>query len=1227
MAAAGTRAQKPVGSAAWIATEKENVAELVEQELEEVEYPVRHEMDWLNEHMAEIFSKGQANFTDVFKTPGKMRGKTPRTARKRNVEDDRVPLSEIFSSSHKQVENKAVSPSPFIHRVISKTAAPAAVAPPRLKEAEAPSQPQYPDLTQNLNSFQKYNTDSGYHGMEDEDEEEIDDDDEMVLPDTQPESETATQPFEVDEPARSTTRSELSVSQRTTENSFVSAQENVRARGETIEPMNVDPTPTQERTSRAVNAAHKESEPELDTTPKVVPPSKTKYQTKASTSQEARSEKPKAQEKPKEQDHEDVISSVKNQKPVATHQPKEEEFESHDDEMEIEDTAKDDTILDDNFDDIGSPSDGSTPDRLPVRKSSLSFASLPAREPLTKKSMGGARISRTSHIDLAKLSHKRNSNFLGVHSSGHKSVQPSSEDNASDPAVDIDDEKKPEKDVDMDQASKLHNKKSTQSLHDRISMLGKPQTRPNKSIPTAAGSAGQIAYPELPATKTGPKLDSSNEKTRKTPAPKTDNVGDDDWIKALDSPQRPNLAKSKTTDVMERLFEPERPKSSYQKMSPALKQKLAEEPERPKSSASIFSSPRPRGHQQSASTSILGTTTPVGSPRRFEGPLSASKIRLQSIMKSAKGLFTSTGSPSRIESSSPVAHRVQTQERMSVDINEHDVQMSEPPHIPSPPARQEGRRTRSSTEKEEKRQRKEEEDRQREAEAHQEELRQEEARLERTKEQEKQQRTAQLKAAQDKSSVEIDERNAQRPSQPQRQQSREPESKYGIPQPKQADRRPKPLTREAVQKPEPRPVSIRVGSTMSTRQIPVATSVSSSFNEANAPAPAPTSKQTSLKKKGSNQSLQTASSTNSLKSSTSSQTQAQRKAQLASERKREQDRKRAAQQQQEESRRQEAQSRAESRAEADRGRRELSAQEESNKAAIERRRQENARRQHGRTGSQQVVNEAPTLQHEKSALQSSQKSDLGGTRPQSRAGPAPNYGRINPPAPNPARPAKRPMNEEASNRPPVKKISNVHSVIGDKWGKGEDEQQHQFQHQPSRPSVRPPMGPPKRVSNMRQPQHSTINQSSMASSSGSSIFKPGQGPPAPPSVPQLNPPAKPSPKYPSGESIHLPEIATDSEDEDDSDSEMFPVPKWAQSKELNDLLVIQDRMEPDSIFGPIAPFSLEETFKADKKIKKFRDRTSSANWSGPDGLTQEEIRKDRAERQRLRLNGGWSFET
>lgn len=134
--------------------------------------------------------------------------------------------------------------------------------------------------------------------------------------------------------------------------------------------------------------------------------------------------------------------------------------------------------------------------------------------------------------------------------------------------------------------------------------------------------------------------------------------------------------------------------------------------------------------------------------------------------------------------------------------------------------------------------------------------------------------------------------------------------------------------------------------------------------------------------------------------------------------------------------------------------------------------------------------------------------------------------------------------------------------------------------------------------------------------------------PQPPKMPAANSsqkaPAKPSPKYPNGENIALPEIATDSEDED-SDAEMLPVPKWAQPKELESLLRQQEGMEVDSIFGPIAPFSLEETFKTDKKIKKFRERTSSANWSGPDALTQDEIKKDLSERQRMKLNGGWSF--
>lgn len=214
------------------------------------------------------------------------------------------------------------------------------------------------------------------------------------------------------------------------------------------------------------------------------------------------------------------------------------------------------------------------------------------------------------------------------------------------------------------------------------------------------------------------------------------------------------------------------------------------------------------------------------------------------------------------------------------------------------------------------------------------------------------------------------------------------------------------------------------------------------------------------------------------------------------------------------------------------------------------------------------------------------------------------------------------------------------------------------EHNPP-PSVRPTMAPPIRQSNIRKvscqwmtrcdyadpsyqeptkPSIFSSGQPSAAHQSGSSIIKTGQpqrpahpmdmskyasgkipfaepsnaqhpAPKAPSASSSQKAPLKPSPKYPTGENIQLPEIATDSEEED-SDAEMLPVPKWAQPKELESLLRQQEGMEVDSIFGPMAPFSLEETFKTDKKIKKFRERTSSANWSGADRLTQDEIRKE-----------------
>lgn len=49
----------PVGSAQWIQSERENAGQLIDQEAEEFSYSVRNELEWLNEHMGDIFSRNQ----------------------------------------------------------------------------------------------------------------------------------------------------------------------------------------------------------------------------------------------------------------------------------------------------------------------------------------------------------------------------------------------------------------------------------------------------------------------------------------------------------------------------------------------------------------------------------------------------------------------------------------------------------------------------------------------------------------------------------------------------------------------------------------------------------------------------------------------------------------------------------------------------------------------------------------------------------------------------------------------------------------------------------------------------------------------------------------------------------------------------------------------------------------------------------------------------------------
>lgn len=59
MATMRTNPRLQVGSTSWVAEERASAMQLADAESEEFSFSARNEVDWLNEHMAEIFSKKQ----------------------------------------------------------------------------------------------------------------------------------------------------------------------------------------------------------------------------------------------------------------------------------------------------------------------------------------------------------------------------------------------------------------------------------------------------------------------------------------------------------------------------------------------------------------------------------------------------------------------------------------------------------------------------------------------------------------------------------------------------------------------------------------------------------------------------------------------------------------------------------------------------------------------------------------------------------------------------------------------------------------------------------------------------------------------------------------------------------------------------------------------------------------------------------------------------------------
>lgn len=80
---------------------------------------------------------------------------------------------------------------------------------------------------------------------------------------------------------------------------------------------------------------------------------------------------------------------------------------------------------------------------------------------------------------------------------------------------------------------------------------------------------------------------------------------------------------------------------------------------------------------------------------------------------------------------------------------------------------------------------------------------------------------------------------------------------------------------------------------------------------------------------------------------------------------------------------------------------------------------------------------------------------------------------------------------------------------------------------------------------------------------------------------------------------------------------------------MRDLLTQQQLMDPESVFGPIAPLQMDEVFKNSKnpdRMKRFRDRGESALWTETgDAVTSAEKKRDREMRAKVARDGGWTF--
>ncbi|KAI1638124.1 hypothetical protein F4809DRAFT_601324 [Biscogniauxia mediterranea] len=1321
---AGPRgARLQVGSSQWITEERSSAKQIAQSEVEEFSFSARNDFDWLNEHMADIFSENQINVAEVFKTPGKLRGKTPRTIRRPNPTENRVPLSNIFSATPKGPSNPFSMPS--ISRNITprvKIPADAQLSHPKSANPSSPlkqhvSSPKPAPAAQPISVV-----DSGYHGSQSQDVMEIDE---------------PTQPFSPQEDILSDpVPSDTSPASQKTSSPAPQSPEPA------VEAMEAEPTTTQFYTAHieAESSSSKTIDINESTTPAGSP-----VQSPQSTA-------------PSE-------SFTPSKSPITSPSP------AHADEEERDEPELD--AMEGVEEQSSHPSDGSSPIRPIVRKSSLNFASLPAREPMTHKSIGN-RISRVSHLDQNRTSYYNR--HTGGKSLGHARHELTDDENDE---MDLDGDDDEEEDEDQPPSPQkaqtepssdnavTHNKTYTQRLQDQINKLGqKPAAAPRRSKSSSGSSNSQPPATTVPAPQPTPQAKPlpSPKKAAITPGafPEDD---EDDWIQPLGTPDdasgafapRPELSRSYTADVMEGVSGKNTISGDDfampQTQQPTSPTKSPQRPPVPEKTTGAL------GHHKSVSVPVLPIvnkenddenslkktisasnptaletvpeterpTTPIKSPSRSvrDSPLKQIKNKVSSILKGSKGLLASSAAlsaesksslvspstprtalpaaPSSDELRSPVGKDSQP---LYPDLSRH---MTETQTIASTtsPGRNEGRRTRASIEREKQKEKEAKEARR---------VAEQMEKLEKAREKERekarvfskeQERIAAMEKQmasqkeQEKMPVAPTPKTAPRTTQPSPKKAKSQPAAEGRPaayansddkstgdvemvdatismppppsvarsiappsatKPREIKRPVRPA-KETVSKAKQAPTVIRVNmGSQHTQYHPSNNTLSSNLHETLSQPQSKGKANHSLQAKPSLQS-----SMHSFKSSTSSvgrpkaleaaarrKEQEEREAQRKRDAKAEMERKRAAMQ--EEERRQEQQRKLEAERQ----------KEEDRKQQAEAKK--NAQRQAMIEKAKQTRAPPPAVRSQPNGPPDYSKTEPGSSRPPSRLATASSTTLANGSKSAAKRPLQQDQSEDNASRQASARNGNAYQSKESKRLRMSDELDNMGEK--GKPSlkgapVRPSGGLKKDIptksmfpsgyttatqNNTRDLFKSTVTSQHNSQAKGAHPLDLTQVsksaiPFAPnPAGPSHKTPARPqgvaaaksaaksatrsSPRFQNGEAIELPEINTDDEDSDDDDAGgKDMVAAWADSPNLRQALVEQESKDPFEVFGAPGPLNMEEVFaKSKDRFHKFRARTSSANWSGADRLTEEDIRKDLAARDKMRREGGWTYE-